>query len=345
MGMPFAQYDSVRKTWTAATSIRAGSVLIVTSPRRHSSLIARLPLSLDRLSERANASRDEKRRDEEERDDVRPQLREAGAPDDDPARDRDEVRRREDLGDDTKRRGERRDREDVAREHDRGEKEDLRELDRLDLRPRPRGDEEAHREEGEEVHEREAAEEEDVAVDRNAKERRHEEENEEELHEAEREVREELPDHDADGGDGGHHQLLERAALPLAHDREGGEERSGEREEDGEEPGDQEVRAPRVRVEDEERVDADGELAKPGPFPQLEEGAVQRKAVRRGEGRRGDARIGPVDENEEVGGPAVEPCARVVGRDLDSHGGARRDDRLVHLAPRRRVADDAEYSR
>ena len=63
--------------------------------------------------EGAGRRADENGRDHDQRDDAPPQVREGRATDDDPARDRDEVRRRQDLRDEPERSRQRREREEV----------------------------------------------------------------------------------------------------------------------------------------------------------------------------------------------------------------------------------------
>src|SRR4029077_9307688 len=97
---------------------------------------------------------------------------------------------------------------------------------------RPGGDEQAQRQKGEEVDDREPEQKEDVSVNRDAEDDRHEKKDEEQLGEGEGEVGEELAEDDRDGRGRSHHELLERAPLPLAHDREGGEQSPREGQQD-----------------------------------------------------------------------------------------------------------------
>ena len=110
----------------------------------------------------------------------------------------------------------------------------------------------------------EAEQERQAAVDRHAEDHGHEEQDEEQLDEGEDEVGEELAEDDRDGGGGRHHELLERAALALAHDRERREERAREGQQDRDQARDEEVGAPRVRVEEQERVSADRKVLRVG---------------------------------------------------------------------------------
>src|SRR6185295_4975215 len=113
----------------------------------------------DRLPERPRAAGDQDEGDREESGHVLPEVGEARAADDDAARDRDEVGGGEDLGEVAQEGRQRAERKDVAREHDRGQEQHLRDLDRLHLRLRPGGDVEAEREEREQVDDRQAEEE------------------------------------------------------------------------------------------------------------------------------------------------------------------------------------------
>ena len=212
---------------------------------------------------------------------------------------------RKDLREDPQRSRERGEGKDVAGEHDRREQEHLRDLNRFHLRPGPGGDEQPEREEREEIDDREPQQEREAPVDRHAEDHGHEEQDEEELREGESEIGKELPEHDGDGGNRRDHQLFERATFALAHDREGGEERPREGQQDRHEAGDEQVRAAGVRVEEEERVRADRKVFGPGPLGQLREGPREDQAVGRGESLARDRGVRPVDQDLDVSRLAV----------------------------------------
>ena len=146
-------------------------------------------------------------------------------------------------------------------------------------------------------------------MDRDPEDDRHEEEDEEKLKEREHQVGKELSQDDGDRRGRRDHELFECAALPLPDDREGGEQRSGERQQDRDEARDQEVGAARVGVEEEDA----GACGSAGPSPRrapparpwTARSATPLAAARR---LRRDRRVRAVDQDQDVGRLAVR-CA------------------------------------
>ncbi len=114
-----------------------------------------------------------------------------------------------------------------AREQHRGQEEEERHLHGLELRAGRGGDHEAHGEHGGEERQRADAEVDEGATDRHVEEQHAERQHEADLHVAHDEVGQDLAHHDLAATDRRGDQELEGAALPLAHDGQGGHQHHG----------------------------------------------------------------------------------------------------------------------
>ena len=162
-------------------------------------------------------------------------------------------------------------------------------------------------------------------MDGHLKDDTHDGEDEAEFSEAENAVGNHLADHEAEGGDGCHGELLEGAALAFAHEAEGDEQDDHDLQENGDEAGDEEVRRASGGVVEDGGADLDGHLrgaedAVEGLFEGDSGGGV--------DGLAGDGGVGAVDEDEDGGGGAALELAGVVVGNFDcdarfacAHGG------------------------
>ena len=269
-----------------------------------------------------------------------------GAPDDDAARDRDEVRRRKELRGPPERPRQRREREDVARQHDRRQQEHLGELNRLHLRPRPRGDEEPERQEREEVdRSRARAAAAGCRGSARGRPRSSDSRMKSSCTNASTRYGSSLPSTTATGEAG---VTMSCSSVPRSRSRTMANAASSVPEKVrriATRPGDQQVRAARVRIEEKERMRADGKILRAGPLRQLRERLREGDAVGGGQGLARDGRVRAVDQHEEVGRLAVQAAPRVVGRDLDADRGAAGDDVLAQRGARGRIGHDVEVAR
>ena len=255
---------------------------------------------------------------EREDEGVQPEVGEARAAQDDAAEDLDVVSGGDDAADGAEERRHGVDEKDVAGEKDRGQDGAHGELEGFSLGAGFGGDEEADSEYGEQEGQRHCEQNEDVAVDGHLKDDAHDDEDGAELSEAEDAVGNHLADHEAEGGDGRHGELLERAALAFADEAEGDEQDGHDLEENGDEAGNEEVCRAGGRVVEDGGADLDGHLR---GAEDAGEGLLEGDAGGGVDGLAGDGGVGAVDEDEDGGGGAALELAGVVVGDLDGDAG------------------------
>ena len=146
--------------------------------------------------------------------------------------------------------------------------------------------------------------------------------------EAENAVGDHLADHEAEGSDGRHGELLEGAALAFAHEAEGDEQDDHHLQKNSDEAGDEEVRRARRGVVEDGGADFDGHLRR---AEDAAEGLFEGDSGGCVDGLSGDGGVGAVDEDEDGCGGAVLELAGVVVGNLDCHAGFACAHGVVHV--------------
>src|SRR3984893_18578469 len=187
--------------------------------------------------------------DGEQREGIGPQAPDAGAPEDDAARDVDEIRGRNEVAERAKNGRHGFARKNVAREKDARENGQKRELHGLGLRGGLAGDQDSQRECREQIGQREKAEQQNAAVDGHEEYEAHKEKNEAELEEADAQIGKQFPEKQAKRAHRRNEKLLESSTLLLADDREGREKGGDVEKHDGREAGKKEIRRTGVGIE------------------------------------------------------------------------------------------------
>src|SRR6266436_2079371 len=149
-------------------------------------------------------------------------------------------------------------RKDVTRKENAGEKSKEGKLDGFGLGVGFARDEDADGKRNEKIRKRKECENQYAAVDGNLKDEAHEGENQAELGKTDREIGKQFAEEQAHGTDRGNEKLFKGAALLLADDGEGRQERGDVEQQDCGEPREKEIRRPRVRVEEQLGPHVDG---------------------------------------------------------------------------------------
>src|SRR5579872_2935931 len=190
-----------------------------------------------------------------------PEFGQASSAQDNAADDLDVVGSRDETADALEEDGHVLDEEDIAAEKHRGEYGPHGELEGFGLGARLGGDDESEAEHGEQEWQREREKSKHAAVNGDKEHDAHDEEDGAEFDEGEDTVGDHLADHEAEGGDGRHGELLEGAALAFADETERNKKDGHDLEKDGDEAGHEEVSGARGRIVEDGRANFDGDAA------------------------------------------------------------------------------------
>ena len=153
-------------------------------------------------------------------------------------------------------------------------------------------------------------------MDGHLKDDAHDGEDEAEFSEAEEPVGNHLSDHKTEGGDGSHGELLEGAAFAFAHEAEGDEQNDHDLQENGDEPGDEEVCRAGGGIIEHGGSNFDGHLR---GAEDAGEGLLEGDSGGCVDSLSGHGGVGAVNENKNGGGGAALELAGVVVGNLDCH--------------------------
>src|SRR6266481_5562911 len=141
-------------------------------------------------------------------------------------------------------------RKDVTRKEDAGEKSKEGKLDGFGLGVGFARNEDADGKRNEKIRKRKECENQYAAVDGNLKDEAHEGENQAELGETDREIGKQLAEEQSHGADRSNEKLFEGAALLLADDGEGRQERGDVEQQDRRKAREKEIRRARIGIEE-----------------------------------------------------------------------------------------------
>src|SRR6266571_699305 len=257
-------------------------------------------------------------------------MSESGAAEDYAAGDVDVIAGGNEITDDVKDRRHSLARKDVTRKEDAGEKSEKGKLNGFGLRVGFAGNQNADGKRNEKIRKRKECENQHAAVDGNLKDEAHEGEDQAEFRKTDCEIRKQLAEEQSHGADGSDEKLFEGAALLLADNGEGGQERGDVEQQNGGEAREKEIRRARVGIEEQL-----------GAHVHRKGGAILQNAAERlietdrggdVDSLAGDGRVRTVDEDEDLGAHVVEEAVGIIHRNLDADAGLGGNDGVVEVA-------------
>ena len=291
--------------------------------------------------EAASGDDEQERAHGEQNEGVGPEMNPTGAAKNDAASDVDEVSGGNKKADVVEEFGHGFAGKDVAGEKDAGKNGEKGELHGVSLRSGLAGNENAERERNEDVRQGEEGQKDDAAVNGDLEEEAHGGDDHEEFEKADAEVGEEFAKQQAHGANGGDEELLESAAFFFANDGEGGEEGGDVQEKDGGEAGQEEVRGARIGIKENFRAHFDGERGAAGG-QDAAKGFIETDGGGHVNGLSRDGRVGTVDEDENLGGHAMEKLVGIIDGNFEADAALAGNDGVVEVVVVVDIAVDPE---
>ena len=198
--------------------------------------------------------------------------------------------------------------------------------------------------EREKIREGKKREQRNAAVNRNQKNEAHEGQNHAQLKKTNAEVREQFAKEQPHRTDRRDEKLLERAALFLPHNREGGEKGGDIQKQNRGQPRQKEIRGAGVGIEKNLWPHVNGEGSE-AVLKNAAQGFIQADGSRDVDGLTGDGGIRPVDEHQDLRAHVVKKAIGVVDGDFDAYARPAGNDGIVESIVVLNVAHDVKRIR